>query len=158
DQPATDVKFTAGDLFEPGDKPQQGRLAASGRTNEDDKLAMSDFEVDAFDHVDSAKALSQLYEPDFSHRQLSSFRGRRRQHAQRTFDRQITVVANNDAVRIGNLADERYSCGLVDEPDDQEFLTGIDDPRGIAGAWVGSVEKGSRRDGPGATWIVGGEV
>ena len=44
-------------LLEPGDDAQQRRLAAAGRADEDDELAVGDIEVDALEDVDLAEGL-----------------------------------------------------------------------------------------------------
>ena len=48
-------KFAAGDVLEPGDDAQQGRLAAAGGPDEDDELAVADVEVDAVDDFGGPK-------------------------------------------------------------------------------------------------------
>ena len=60
DHLAVDGKFAAGRLFEPGDHPQQRRLAAAGRADEDDELAVGDLQIDAVEDVDRAERLCTL--------------------------------------------------------------------------------------------------
>ena len=47
DQPLADADLAAGDLLQPGDHAQQGRLAAAGRADQHDELAVGDLEIDA---------------------------------------------------------------------------------------------------------------
>ena len=46
DHPAAHFTVPDGDVLEPGDHPQRGRLAATGRADEDDELAVGDLEVE----------------------------------------------------------------------------------------------------------------
>src|SRR3546814_12827526 len=64
DPPAIDLDIAAGHLFEPGDDPQQGRLAAAGWADEDDKLAIADVEIDPVQHIDDAEGFLELGELD----------------------------------------------------------------------------------------------
>ena len=54
---AADDDVAAGDILEPGDHAQQGRLAAARRADEDDELAFRDLEVDALDDFEVAERL-----------------------------------------------------------------------------------------------------
>ncbi len=56
------VERAVGDVLEPGDQAQQGRLAAARRADEDDELARLDVEVDALDDVDGAERLLDVGE------------------------------------------------------------------------------------------------
>ena len=51
---AVEGDVAGGDVLEAGDQPQQRRLAAARRADEDHELARLDLEVDALDHVDRA--------------------------------------------------------------------------------------------------------
>ena len=46
DDAAADLDPTVRHVLEPGDHPQHGRLAAAGRTDEHDELAVGDLEVE----------------------------------------------------------------------------------------------------------------
>src|SRR5919198_640608 len=48
---AVDLELARGDLLQPGDRAQQGRLAAARRPDKDDELARFDVEVDAVENV-----------------------------------------------------------------------------------------------------------
>ena len=56
DQLAVDQDLAVGDLLEPGDHPQQGRLAATRRADEDHELAVLDLQVDAVDRPRPARS------------------------------------------------------------------------------------------------------
>ncbi len=60
DQPPVDVQLAAGDFLESGDHAQQCRLAAAGRSDENDELALGDVEIDAVDHLYRAIGLADL--------------------------------------------------------------------------------------------------
>ena len=64
---AADLDHAVADILEPGDHPQRRRLAAAGRTDQRDKLAILDLKIDAMHDVDIAVALDQLFECDGSH-------------------------------------------------------------------------------------------
>ncbi len=49
DERLADVHLTFGDLFETGNHPQDGGLTATGRTHEDEELAILDVEVNITD-------------------------------------------------------------------------------------------------------------
>ena len=51
-------------LLEPGDHPQQGGLAASRWTEEADKLALADVEIDAVQGGEAAEALHHPFDAD----------------------------------------------------------------------------------------------
>ena len=53
-----------GDVLQPGDHPQQGRLAAARRADEDDELAAFDLEVEVVDDVHRAEALADVAQFD----------------------------------------------------------------------------------------------
>ena len=54
-------------LSRPGDQAEQRGLAAAGRADEDDELAVLDLEVDAVEHLDGAEGLVHAGERDVSH-------------------------------------------------------------------------------------------
>ena len=64
---AVDVDLAGADLFEPGDHPQQGGLAAARRADEDGEGAFVDRKVDAVDHFERLEALPDIPEFDRSH-------------------------------------------------------------------------------------------
>ena len=64
---AADLEFARGDLFEAGDDAQQRRLAAAGRPDEDDELAVLHLEVDVVEHLDGPEGLVDAGERDVSH-------------------------------------------------------------------------------------------
>jgi hypothetical protein len=51
------MDISVGDLLEPGDHPEQCRFPASGRTDEDDELAVPDLQIDAVDDLGGAEPL-----------------------------------------------------------------------------------------------------
>ena len=57
DHLAVDLQRPGGDVLEPGDEAEKGRLAAARRADEDDELAGLDVEIDALDDVDRAEGL-----------------------------------------------------------------------------------------------------
>ena len=63
-----DEDLAVGDVLEPGDHPQQRRLAAARRADEDEELAVGDLERDVVDRGDAAEVLLTLFEPDLRHR------------------------------------------------------------------------------------------
>ena len=50
-----------GRILQPGDDPQQRRLAAARRADEDDEFAVHHFEVDALQHLDLARRPSSMF-------------------------------------------------------------------------------------------------
>ena len=62
-----DADLARSDVFEPRDHPQQGRLAASRRADQDDELAVVDQDVDAMDDLDGSERLSDVADRDGSH-------------------------------------------------------------------------------------------
>ncbi len=77
DQLAVDEDLAVAHLLEPGDHPQQGRLAAAGRADEDHELAVLDLEVDAVDHLGVAEALDDPMQPQLSHHALPTLAANR---------------------------------------------------------------------------------
>ena len=63
----TDADFPAGDVFEPGNHPQQRGFAAAGRPDEHDEFAVMDRNVDAMDHGRHAESLTHVADCDRSH-------------------------------------------------------------------------------------------
>ena len=57
---AVDPDLAAGDVLQPGDHPEQRRLPAARRADEDAELAVLDAQVDAVDHLGVAVALDRL--------------------------------------------------------------------------------------------------
>ncbi len=68
--PLADPQRAAGDVLEPGDHPQAGRLAAARRADEDHELAVADLEVQVVDRLDLAVQLAHVIEGDCGHRSL----------------------------------------------------------------------------------------
>ena len=60
DIPSLDFDLAVGDLFQTRDHPQQCRLAAAGRTDEDHEGALGDRQVDAVDHFETAEAFANV--------------------------------------------------------------------------------------------------
>ncbi len=77
DVAAADSDPAGGDGLEPGDHPQQRRLAAAGGAEQGAELARLDGEAEVGDHLDGAEALVQAVELDVRHRRLLSPRGAR---------------------------------------------------------------------------------
>src|SRR5499426_3716932 len=67
DDALADADFAGGDVLEPSDHPQQGRLAASRGSHEHDEFAVVDEDVDAVDDLDRSKGLSDVADRDRSH-------------------------------------------------------------------------------------------
>ena len=67
DLAVADPDLSAGHVLEPGDHPQEGRLAASRRPDEDEELAVGDLERDVVDGRHRAECLRHLVEPDRRH-------------------------------------------------------------------------------------------
>jgi hypothetical protein len=65
---ALDEDRAVGDVFEAGDHPQQRRLAAAGRADEDGELALADLEADGVYSLDAVRVdLRDLVELDPAH-------------------------------------------------------------------------------------------
>ena len=64
---AVDADLAAGHVLEPGDQPQERRLAAAGRADEDDELAILDLEIERGNDDDVAKRLSDVAEDKAAH-------------------------------------------------------------------------------------------
>ena len=62
DHLTADADFAVGDLLEPGNHPQQGRLAASRRADQNAKFSVSNIDVDAAYHLRRAEILA--HRPD----------------------------------------------------------------------------------------------
>ena len=58
---AVDQHAAGGRVLQPGDDAQQRRLAAAGRADEDDELAVLHLEVDALQHLDRAEGLASRF-------------------------------------------------------------------------------------------------
>ena len=89
DDVAADHDVAVGDVLEPRDHPQRGRLAAARRSDQHDELMVGDVEIDAAHRLDVVIALDHLTQRHVSHefnplshrrsgRQCSSPSGRRR--------------------------------------------------------------------------------
>ena len=59
---AADGDLAAADVLQPGDHPEQRRLSAARRADEDDELAVGDVEVGAMDDLEGAEALDDIFE------------------------------------------------------------------------------------------------
>ena len=67
DDLAADRDLAVGDVLEPGDHPQQRRLSAARRADEDHELAVGDLEVGAVDDLVGAEALDDFLQGNASH-------------------------------------------------------------------------------------------
>ena len=78
DDAAVDPKLAVRNRFQSGDHAQRRRLAASGRADEDHKLAVGDVEIDAAHGRLTAVDLDEIAQADGSHRsgRASPHRGR----------------------------------------------------------------------------------
>ncbi len=65
-----DQQVAGGRLFQTGDDAQQGRLAATGRPDDHDELAVVDVEVDALQDLLCPEAFLQSSEFDLGHASL----------------------------------------------------------------------------------------
>ena len=54
--------LAVGDVFEPGDHPEQRRLPAAGGADEDHELAVGDVEIGAVDDLVGAEALDDIFQ------------------------------------------------------------------------------------------------
>ncbi len=54
-------------LFEPGDQPQQRRLAGAGRSQQHDELAVRNGDAQVLDRLDGAEAFGDAVDKNFSH-------------------------------------------------------------------------------------------
>lgn len=57
DHVAADDDIAAAQFLETRDHPQQGRLAATGRADEDAEFAVLDIEIDTLDHIEGTICL-----------------------------------------------------------------------------------------------------
>src|SRR5690606_340788 len=57
---AADENLAVGDVQQPGDAVEQGRLAATGRSEQDDELALCDVEVKMLEHLHIAEVQRQV--------------------------------------------------------------------------------------------------
>ncbi len=73
DDPVADADLAVRDLLEPGDHPQRGRLAATGRPDQDHELALGDVEAEVAHggHVVPVD-LRQVDEPDLGHQDFTA--------------------------------------------------------------------------------------
>ena len=62
-----DGDFASGHRFEPGDHAENRALAAAGRPDQHDELAVGDLEVDAVDDLKVAVLLDQVLDDDVRH-------------------------------------------------------------------------------------------
>ena len=76
------------DPLQPGDHPQRGRLAAAGRADEDEELAVRDLELEVVDGARAAEGLRHVVEDDARH-QVSASSGGRRQGEVRGRERRV---------------------------------------------------------------------
>jgi hypothetical protein len=67
DNALADPQRPAGDLLEPRDHPEGGRLAASGRPDQDHELAIADLDVHVLDGVEIAVELVDVLERHVRH-------------------------------------------------------------------------------------------
>ncbi len=64
---AADRKLPAGDVLEAGDHPQKRGLAAAGRADEDDQLALFHLQRNAVDDIDRTVGLADIAKSKLSH-------------------------------------------------------------------------------------------
>ena len=57
---APDGQIAAGNIFQPGNHPQQGGFSAARRADKDHKLLWLNHQIDALDHLMQAVCLAQL--------------------------------------------------------------------------------------------------
>ena len=69
--PAADRYLALRDGFETRDHPEQRRFPATGRTDEDHKLAVGDFEIGSVDDSVCTEALDDFLEENTGHREPS---------------------------------------------------------------------------------------
>ena len=62
-----DQQVAGTDVFQARDQPQQGRLAATGRTDEDHELAVLDVQVDIAGNRGAVVALADIAQGETSH-------------------------------------------------------------------------------------------
>src|SRR5689334_7669344 len=67
DHVVADIDLAGGDRLKARDDPQQGRLAAARRTDEDDELMISDLEIEIVDDGKIAVTLGEIAYRDRSH-------------------------------------------------------------------------------------------
>ena len=67
DDALADADLAGGDVLQPRDHAQQGRLAAARRADQDDELAVVDQDIDAMDDLDRSEGLSDVADRDRSH-------------------------------------------------------------------------------------------
>ena len=67
DDVAADHDVAVGDIFQAGDHPQRGRLAAARRSHQHDKLMVGDVEIDAAHRLDFIITLNNLTQRHVSH-------------------------------------------------------------------------------------------
>jgi hypothetical protein len=66
--PPADVQVAGGDVLEPGDHPERGRLPAAGRADEDEQLSLADLERELLHGLEPVRvALADLVEDDVGH-------------------------------------------------------------------------------------------
>ena len=75
DDALADADLAAGDVFQAGDHPQQGRFAAAGGADQHDEFAVADGDVDAMDDGCRAEGLAHVADCDRSHSLLPGRRG-----------------------------------------------------------------------------------
>src|SRR5262245_5814452 len=67
DDTVTNADLAPGDVFEPGNHPQQRGFAAAGGSDQHDKFAIADRDVDTMDHGCRTESLSYVTDCDRSH-------------------------------------------------------------------------------------------
>ena len=85
DHALADADLARGDVLQPRNHAQQGRLAASRRPHQHDELAVADRDADAMDDLDRAESLADVADRDWRHSLLPGrspplFRARRSRH------------------------------------------------------------------------------
>jgi hypothetical protein len=72
DDAVADAERSAGDLLEPGDHPEAGRLAAARRPDQDHELAVADLEIEVLDGLEIAVELVDVFERHSRHSAASN--------------------------------------------------------------------------------------
>src|SRR5262249_6625339 len=67
DVAVTDPDLAVANVLEAGDHPQQRRLPAAGRADQDEELTVGNVERDAVNRGNRAELLRDLVEPDLRH-------------------------------------------------------------------------------------------
>ncbi|KNA02935.1 hypothetical protein SOVF_213900, partial [Spinacia oleracea] len=120
DDPFADPEFAAGNRFETGYHPQQGRLAAAGRPDKHNKLAVLNGEIDAVNGFDRAIAFADVGESNVSHQSVSGSSALEAGMGE-AFDK--LLLGNHEDDEHGQRSQRR--CGKLDVPHRPAIGVGI---------------------------------